>query len=114
VFIFDISKDAEITPEEQLSLFEDIEREFLNVPIIRILNKTDLLTEEQIEESKTRFGTEFHISTKDKKSLNSFISVLEEKTIHIVKTAEKFKESQKIKISEEFLPPDEEEINYEF
>ncbi|MHA1200766.1 MAG: NOG1 family protein [Candidatus Heimdallarchaeaceae archaeon] len=114
VYIFDISKDAEITPDEQLNLLEDIEKEFPEVPIIRILNKTDLLSEDEINKSRAIFETEFHITIKDVNSLNSLISVLEEKIINIVKTAEKFKESQKIVISEEFLPTNEEEINYEF
>ena len=114
VFLFDISKDAAITLEEQLNLFEDIEREFHKVPIIKVLNKIDLLSEEEIERSKTVFETEFHISTKELIGLNPLISILEEKIIEIVKTAEKFKESQKIIIAEEFLPPNEEEIDYEF
>lgn len=114
VFMFDISKDAAISPEEQLNLLEDIEKEFLDVPIIRILNKVDLLSEEEIEQSKEAFKTEFHISTKDAIGIGPLISFLEEETIKIVKTSEKFKESQKIVISEEFLPPNEEEIDYEF
>lgn len=114
VFIFDISKDSTITPEEQLNLFSDIEKEFPDIPIIRILNKIDLLSEDEIERSKTIFKTEHHISTKNSTNLDSLISVLEKKIIQIVKTDEKFKETQKIVIAEEFLPPKEEEINYEF
>ncbi len=114
VFIFDISKDAVITPDEQLNLFEDIEKEFLNVPMIRVLNKIDLISEEEIKRSKALFGIEFFISMKSIESLEPLISELETRVINIVKTAEKFKESQKIIIAKEFLPPNEEEINYEF
>lgn len=114
VFIFDISKDAELTANEQLNLFEDIRTEFPDVPIMKILNKIDLLSEEEIDRSITTFKTEFHISTKDRNNLDSLIEALEAKVIHIVKTADKFKKLQKLTISKEFLPLKEEEINYEF
>ena len=114
VFMFDISKDAAITLEEQLNLFEDIKREFPQVPIIRVLNKVDLLSEEKVIRSEDIFKTEFQISTKEGIGINNLISFLEEETIKIVKTSEKFKESQKLRISEEFLPKKEEEIDYEF
>jgi GTP1/Obg family GTP-binding protein len=112
--MFDISKDAAITTDEQLNLFEDIKREFPQVPIIRILNKVDLLSEQEITRSKDTFKTEFQISTKEGIGIDNLISFLEDKTIKIVKTAEKFKESQKIAIAEEFLSHKEEEIDYEF
>ncbi|TFG11083.1 GTP-binding protein [Candidatus Heimdallarchaeota archaeon] len=114
VFIFDISKDAELTFNEQMNLFEDIKTEFINVPIIKVLNKIDLLSKEEIDRSITVFGTDFHISTKEKINIDSLIKILEEKVINIVKTSEKFKELQKITISEEFLAYKEKKIDYEF
>jgi nucleolar GTP-binding protein len=114
VFLFDISKDAELTADEQLSLFEDIEKEFSDVPIIRVLNKIDLLSEKEIDESVLVFETEFNISTKYGSNIEELAEFLEEKIIHIVKTADKFKESHRITISEEFLPHKEGEIDYEF
>lgn len=114
IFIFDISKDATIKLEEQINLFEDIEKQFSNVPIIKVLNKIDILSEEEIEKGKSAFKTEFQISTKDTSSLNNLIFKLEEEIKNIIKTAEKFKESKKMIVSKEFLPIKEEEINYEF
>jgi nucleolar GTP-binding protein len=113
LFMFDISKDATISLEEQFNLFEDIEKEFPNVPIIRVLNKTDLLSEKEIIEGKSNLETQFQITIKDVKSLKPLIEEIENVVKSTVLRSEKFKEILKLTISDEFLQP-EEEVDYKF
>ncbi len=112
--MFDISKDATISLEEQFNLFEDIEKEFPNVLIIRVLNKTDLLSEEEIIEGKKTLKTQFQITIKDVNSLQGLIEEIEAIVKNSILQTEKFKEILKLTVSKEFLQPVEEEINYEF
>jgi nucleolar GTP-binding protein len=114
LFMFDISKDATISLEEQFNLFEDIEKEFPNVLIIRVLNKTDLLSEEEIIEGKKTLKTQFQITIKDVNSLQGLIEEIEAIVKNSVLQTEKFKEILKLTVSKEFLQPADEEINYEF
>ncbi len=114
LFMFDISKDATISLEEQFNLFEDIEKEFPNVLIIRVLNKTDLLSEEEIIEGKKTLKTQFQITIKDVNSLQGLIEEIEAIVKNSILQTEKFKEILKLTVSKEFLQPVEEEINYEF
>jgi len=114
LFMFDISKDATISLEEQFNLFEDIEREFPNVPIIRVLNKIDLLSEEEITEGKSNLKTQFQITMMDVKSLKPLIEEIENIVKSSVLQTEKFKEILKLTISDEFLQPEEEKIDYKF
>ena len=114
LFMFDTSKDTTISLQEQLNLFEDIEGEFPNTLIIRVLNKIDLLTEDEIIEYKKTLETQFEISIKDDNSLQPLIEDLEATVKDSVLKTEKFKEILKLTISKEFLPTDEDEINYRF
>lgn len=114
LFMFDISKDATISLEEQFNLFEDIEKEFPNVLIIRVLNKIDLLSEEEIIEGKKTLKTQFQITIKDVNSLQGLIEEIEAIVKNSVLQTEKFKEILKLTVSKEFLQPVDEEINYEF
>ncbi len=112
VFMCDASKDAAITPKEQLNLLEDISKEFGDIPIIRVLNKIDILSEDQISRAKEAFSSQFQISLKEAYDLGDLISELDEIINESIKTKEKFKEFYKVSISDEFLPIQEEE-NYD-
>ena len=109
VFMFDTSKDAAISPKEQLNLLEDISKEFGNTPIIRVLNKIDILSEDQISQAKEVFNSQFQISLKNADDLGDLIAELDKIVNETIKTKEKFKEFYKVSISDEFLPSKEEE-----
>jgi len=114
VFMFDISKDAAISIKEQMNLIDEIEREFPDTPILRVLNKTDLIAEEEIMNISRDLDIEFQISLKNKMGINKLIEKLELVTRKIIKEAEKFKQTFSISISDEFLLVDEDkETDYE-
>lgn len=109
VFMFDASKDAAITPKEQLNLLEDISKEFRDTPTIRVLNKIDIMSENQILKAKEAFSSQFQISLKKADDLGDLVTKLDEIVNETIKTKEKFKEFYKVSISDEFLPSKEEE-----
>lgn len=114
VFMFDVSNDAAISLNEQLNLFEEIKQEFPKTPIIKILNKIDLFTEEEKQRFTRELDIEYQISLKDKTGINELIDKLEEKIRKIIKESEKFKQAFDISISEEYLPFDKDKkIDYE-
>jgi nucleolar GTP-binding protein len=114
VFMFDASKDAAIPLNEQLNLFDEIKQEFLETPIVRVLNKIDLFTEDEKQTITRDLDIKYQISLKSKTGINELVEALEEKTREILKESEKFKEAFNISISEEYLPFDKDkEIDYE-
>ena len=113
VYMFDYSKDAELPAKEQIHLLEDISNEFSDNPTIRVLNKVDLLTDEQITKAKNEFKTEFHISTLEGKGLEGLLEALKTMVLNMLETKEKFKDVAKMPISEEFLFQEEEDFSYD-
>ena len=113
VYMFDVSKDAELSVDEQISLLEDISKEFSDNPTIRVLNKIDLLTQEQINQATEKLDIGFQISTKDEIGLSKLVEKLREVILKITETKEKFKDSVQLSIAEEFLPQKEDE-NFSF
>jgi nucleolar GTP-binding protein len=114
VFMFDVSKDAAIPLDEQLNLIEEISSEFPDTPIIKVLNKIDLITDKKKEVISRDLQIEFQISLKNKTGIKELAEELEEMTKKIIKEDEKFRKAFDIAISEEFLPVDkDEEIDYE-
>ncbi len=113
VYMFDYSKKAELSAKEQNNLLEDISNEFSDNPTIRVLNKVDLLTDEQIKEAKAEFKTEYHVSTMEGKGLEELVEALKTMVLTMLKTKEKFKDVAKLSISEEFLLQEEEDFSYD-
>jgi nucleolar GTP-binding protein len=113
VYMFDYSKDAELSAKEQNNLLEDISNEFSDNPTIRVLNKVDLLTDVQITKAKTESNTEFHISTLEGKGLEGLVKALNTMVLTMLETKEKFKDVAKLSISEEFLLQEEEDFSYD-
>ncbi|MCG3216014.1 MAG: 50S ribosome-binding GTPase [Candidatus Heimdallarchaeota archaeon] len=114
VYMYDVSKNAAITPREQMNLLEDISKEFSDIQTIKILNKVDILSKEQILEAKETFSTQYDISLKNEDSLLDFRTELKKQVRQIIKNKEKFKEFFKVRISDEFLPQEEIEEEYEY
>jgi len=114
IILFDTSYNASLKPDEQLNLLNDIKMNFPQVPIIRVLNKIDLLSDEEIEKAKSKFNTDFEISTKENINIDLLAKNLDELIIHIWKTNDKFKEQSKIEISEEYIDQiEDEDLEYE-
>jgi nucleolar GTP-binding protein len=113
VYMFDCSKDAELPVKEQYHLLEDISNEFSDNPTLRVLNKVDLLTDEQITKAKTELNTEFHTSTMECKGLEELVEALKTTVLTMLKTKDKFKDIAKLSISEEFLLQEEEDFSYD-
>ncbi|MHA1302399.1 MAG: NOG1 family protein [Candidatus Heimdallarchaeaceae archaeon] len=109
VYMFDFTKDATLKPEEQISLLNDIKEEFKEVPIIRVLNKIDLLSEKELEQASKLFKPDFVLSAQEKKNTEPFIERLEKEILKLWRTNEKFKGASEIVIDEEYLPEEEEE-----
>ncbi len=112
VFMFDMSSDTTITLDEQIHLLEDIRKEFLNAPTIKVLNKIDILSEKDRVNAQKLFEEHFQISLKDKKGLEQLIIELEKNINQIIKEEEKFREFFNLTIADEFISK-EEEINYD-
>ncbi len=113
VYMFDYSKNSELSAKEQNHLLEDISNEFCDTPTIRVLNKVDLLTNEEITKAKAEFNTEFHMSTLEDKGLEGLVEALKTMVLTMLETKEKFKDVAKLSISEEFLPQEEEDFSYD-
>lgn len=113
VYMFDYSKDAELSAKEQNHLLEDISHEFSENPTIRVLNKVDLLTDEQIIEAKAEFNTEFNTSTLECKGLEGLVETMKTMVLTMLETKEKFKDVAKLSISEEYLLQEEEDFSYD-
>jgi nucleolar GTP-binding protein len=114
VFMFDVSKDAAIPLNEQLNLIEEITNEFPDTPIVKVLNKIDLISEKEKEKISRDLQIEFQISLKNKMGIKELAEKLEKMTKKIIKESEKFRQAFDITISEEYLPVDKnEEIDYE-
>ncbi|MHA1708098.1 MAG: NOG1 family protein [Candidatus Heimdallarchaeaceae archaeon] len=107
VFLFDASKDAAISLTEQNNLLGDILDKFHNVPLIKALNKIDMLSEREIKDTKKIINPEHLISTKNTKTLEPLICELEKRVKIILKKNYKFKDYFQFKIAEEFLPIEE-------
>lgn len=103
VYLFDYSKDAELSIEEQNHLLEDISKEFTDNPTIRVLNKVDILSNDQIAQANEAFHTEFQISTLKEEGLEGLVEKLKVLTLNLLKTKDKFKDVAKLSISKEFL-----------
>jgi nucleolar GTP-binding protein len=114
VFMFDISKDAAIPLEDQMNLIEEIANEFPDTPIIRVLNKIDLISENEQRDISKDLNIEFQISLISKTGIIELTKVLEQITRKIIKESDKFKQLFDISISDEFLSTDKDkEIDYE-
>lgn len=109
VFIFDFSKDATLSKEEQLSLLGDIQNEYPEVPTIKTLNKTDILKRKDIDCVIEKYDIKYAFSTKNRDGIKVFTKDLDALIINILKIKEKFEEYRKLQIAEEF----KEEINEE-
>lgn len=112
IFMFDMSSDTTISLDEQINLLEDIRKEFLNTPTIKVLNKIDILTEKDRTHAQKLFEKHIQVSLKDKRGLDQLINELERRTNQIIKEEEKFREFLSLTIADEYISK-EEEIDYD-
>ncbi len=114
VFMFDTTKDAELSLEEQMNLAEDIKKEFKDIILIRVLNKIDLLEEKEISLLKMKLNTDYELSTMREETLVAFKKVLDELLIKLVKSNKKFESEYKIEIAKEYEEVEEDLDNYDY
>ena len=73
IFLYDLTEDASLTPDQQINLKNEIKNSFSEIPIQEYINKSDITNEKSIKELQGKVGDIRSIAT-----IESHINELEE------------------------------------
>ncbi|MEA2071581.1 MAG: GTPase, partial [Asgard group archaeon] len=113
IYLFDPSIQAALSVEQQINLKNEIKEEFPNIPILKYINKKDLLSPSQIKEVKNKVGDLDLIATipSEKEQLLKVIN----KALSLIPEKKSFKQDiKKMKEKEKEEEPSRDEIEWIF
>jgi len=118
IFLFDPSKNATLTLEEQNNLFMEIKKAFPEIPITAFINKKDLIPKEQLPEIFAKIGEHALIATVEEHKneletiIQNIVETMPETKLFIAQEELKKPKKKKKKTDEiEWIFFDEEDTN---